>query len=175
MLRQVVGKTSKAISKVHMPYTHKKVSWERISECLKVIQPGDCILTHIDGELTNIFLDYWSHIGIYPGDTLIHESVTKGKLESNLIYFLAHKDDFLILRPKFKIDYRELLDWLKKQKNLKYDFEFEMNDEQWYCFELVAVAYMMASNEVINPVKILGREQYLAKSFLNDLFEVVPC
>ena len=103
----------------------------------------------------------------------VYESTTTGVSCTWLVYFLAHKDDFKVLRPNFQFDTKVLIDFLKKSVGSEYDFEFESGDNQFYCFELVASAYMQASQTVIDPIKTPAGYQYLAKSFLTDKFKEV--
>lgn len=164
---------SRHASKVHFPFTRKKVEQKDIYKAISVLRPGDIILTHVNGEMSNIALNHWSHVGIYqPG--LVYEATTHGVVDSNLVYFLAKKDDFKILRPTFKFDHIQMATFLNGTLGKDYDFEFESNDQQYYCFELAAVAYMQSSEVVINPVKTLAGHQYLHKSFSPDLFIEIP-
>lgn len=173
MFTKFVAFISKWASKVHFPYTRKKVSQERIYNAISALRPGDLILTHVAGELSNIALDHWSHGGVYsPG--IVYEATTHGVSNTNLIYFLAKKDDFKILRPKFDFDPIVLISFLNNQVGKEYDFEFEQNDQQYYCFELASVGYMQASNVVINPVKTPAGYQYLHRSFNEELFHHIP-
>jgi len=167
-----MGKITKWVSKIHLPYTRKRVSQERIISAIKNLKPGDLILTHVDGELSSLFLSKWSHAGVsYTG--LVYEATTKGVKESWLVYFLSHKDDFKVLRPQFQFNVNKLMGFLHDCKGKPYDFEFESEDDQFYCFELAAIAYMKSSNVKIEPVKTLAGHQFLAKSFKTDLFKEV--
>jgi len=172
MLKKILSKSSKVVSKVHLPYTRKRVTQLQIEKALSVLKPGDLILTHVDGELSNIVLSHWSHAGI-SNMGRVYEATTKGVVASWFVYFLAHKDEFKILRPTFDFDHIGLVTFLESAKGLPYDFEFETNDKQFYCFELAAVAYMQVSNVVINPSRTPAGYQYLAKSFSSDLFKEV--
>jgi uncharacterized protein YycO len=164
---------SKLCSKIHLPYTRKRVTQKKIESALYNLKPGDMILTHVDGELSSLLLSHWSHAGISDIGR-VYEATTTGVTCSWLVYFLAHKDDFKILRPTFHYDTKILFDFLKNSVGAKYDFEFESGDNQFYCFELVAAAYMQASQAVISPVKTPAGYQYLAKSFLDKNFIEVP-
>ena len=172
MWNRFVAKVSKFGAKIHFPYTRKKVTQERIYSAISVLKPGDLILTHTSGEASNIALDHWSHAGIYvPG--IVYEATTHGVVNSNLIYFLAKKDDFKILRPTFEFDYIDLASFLNSAVGKPYDFEFEQNDQQYYCFELAAVAYMQSSEIIIDPTKTIAGYQYLHKSFSLENFKEI--
>lgn len=172
-MKKILGKISKKASKIHVPYTRKKVKQSEIAKALSVLRPGDMILTHVDGELTNVVLDFWSHAAAVANIGEVIEATTEGVHPTWLIYFLSHKDKFKILRPTFEFDQIGFVTFLNNAIGKDYDFEFESEDEQFYCFELVAVAYMQVSDVVINPTKTLAGYQYLAKSFSEDLFKEI--
>lgn len=167
--KKIMSKIAQITSKIHMPYTRKKVTQEIVYRALKVLKPGDLILTHVDGELTSIVLSYYSHAAIYDIGT-VWEATTHGVVESNIIFFLAHKDDFAIYRPNFKFDAHKIPEFLKTTLGVAYDFEFNSDNKTFYCFELAAVAYMQTSKAIISPIKTIAGNQYLSRSFMTDNF-----
>lgn len=170
MFTKFLAFISKWASKVHFPFTRKKVTQESIYRAIEVLRPGDIILTHTRGELSNVALDHWSHAGVYlPG--LIYEATTHGVVRTNLIHFLSRKDDFKILRPTFEFDYITLATFLNDAVGAKYDFEFEQDDQQFYCFELVAQSFNKSSEIKLNPVRTPAGYQFLHKSFGPEHFK----
>lgn len=166
----LISQISKFISKIHYPCTRKLITYNQIKRAKNHLRDGDIILTHVRGELSNIFLSHWSHGGVYfEGE--VHELTTHGKESNELAFFLGHKDDFAILKPLFEIDKIKLAKYLEASKNFKYDYKFENDSEKFqYCFEFCAKALMACSNERIHPVKVLFREQFLPESFTERLF-----
>lgn len=171
----MIKKIVKFFSKIHLPFSRKKVSEKLIEQFLKDLKNGDSVLTHVSGELTNFGLDHWSHKATYY-DGYFYESTTEGVKKTHPIYFMAKKDDLLHLRPKFKISFDSFIYFLSSKIDHSYDFEFEDNDDEFYCFELVALAYLNSSLEKISIEKkktLLGHK-YLASSFINSPhFEII--
>jgi uncharacterized protein YycO len=162
----------KLISKIHMPYNHKKMSEAECVAILNIVRSGDIILTHTKGELSSVFLNHWGHAAIYANWGLF-EAVTAGVKESDLMFFLSRKDDVLILRPRFVIDHEKLERYCKYAIGTNYDYSFESGAEKLYCFELVADALITSSSINIDKKRTPLGKKYLAKSFLNENFEVV--
>jgi len=167
----LLGKLSKFISKIHYPCTRKQISYTQIKSAKFILKDGDLVLTHVRGELSNVFLSHWSHGGIYCGGE-IHELVTAGKTNNEVTFFLGHKDDFIILRPKFHVDAEKLAKYLAASAHVKYDYKFENDSDNFqYCFEFCAKALMASAFVTILPVKVLFRLQYMPESFTGLLFD----
>lgn len=141
-------------------------------ELIKILKDGDIALTHTNGELSNFFLDHWGHGAIF-SDGEFGEAVTAGTKKTDPMFFLSRKDDVLILRPKFKINKDTLSSFLSINSGREYDYEFQKEDIQFYCFEYVACAINQNARVKVYPVKTLLGQKYLAKSFINENFDVV--
>jgi len=171
-MKKVISFFSKMISKVHMPFNHKQMTEAECIAIIGIIKPGDILLTHTRGELSNIALDHWGHGAIYSLKGL-YESVTAGLKETDLMFFLSRKDDVMVLRPKFKIYEESLQRYCENAVGTLYDYSFETGAQKLYCFEFVADAIMWAGSDEIETKRTpLGR-QYLASSFQNENFEIV--
>lgn len=171
----MIKKLVKFFSRIHLPFSRKKVSEKLIEEFLKTLKDGDCVLSHVSGELTNFGLDHWSHGAIFY-DGAFYEATTEGVKRTNPIYFMSKKDDLLHLRPRFKIQNELSLSFLNSKINSSYDFEFEDRDNEFYCFELVAFSYLYSTfdNIKIDKKRTLLGKQFLASSFLNNPhFEII--
>ena len=114
---KILGKLSKFVSHIRLPYVRKKVTQAQIKKVISTCRPGDLVLTHVDGELSSLFLDHWSHAGILDMG-LVYDASTTGVDSNWTAFFLARKDDFKILRPKFQFDTKELLDFLERNKDI---------------------------------------------------------
>lgn len=172
MIVKIFGKLSKIISKIHFPYNHKKMTEVECVEILNILKDGDVLLTHTSGELSNFFLDYFGHGAIF-SKLKIYEAVTAGTKETDPMFFLSRKDDVLVLRPKFHINKDTLHYFLSSNENKEYDFEFESEDGQFYCFEYVSCGINKNAKVKVYPVKTILGQKYLAESFRNENFEVI--
>lgn len=169
IFQKVINAGSKLISKIRVPFTHKKMTESRCIKALNILQDGDIILTHTSGEFSNLVLDYWSHAGIYVKGK-IYEATTESVKKTSPMFFLARKDDILIMRPILKVDAELAYDFLEENLGKSYDFEFESNDGQFYCFELVAETLNECSKYNIQQVRTPIGKQYLAKCFIGPYF-----
>lgn len=171
-MKKFFGLLAKIVAKIHAPFNHKKMTEQDCIEILEVIQDGDVLLTHTSGELSNLFLAFFGHGAIFSKGS-IFEAVTKGTKETDPMFFLSRKDDVLVLRPKFHINKDTLHYFLSSNENKEYDYEFESEDGQFYCFEYVATGINKNAKVKVYPVKTPLGAKYLAKSFQNENFEVV--
>ena len=171
-MKKLLSKISKIIAKIHFPYNHKKMTESECLEIIKMMKDGDVLLTHTSGELSNIVLDFLGH-GAIVNKSKIWEAVTAGTKDTDPMFFLSRKDSVYLYRPRFPISLDTMDYFLQENKNLKYDFEFESNDGQFYCFEYVASALNSSSRVKVYPIKTPIGSQYLAKSFINENFELI--
>lgn len=163
---------AKLIAKIHFPYTHKLMCESECLELIGVLQDGDVILTHTSGELSNAVLNHFGHAGLV-NNKKIYEATTLVIKKTDPMFFLSRKDDVIVLRPRLGLKLADMNYFLEENLGRSYDFEFESNDGQFYCFELVAEALKMCSNLSIDTVKTPLGKQFLAKSFLTSEFEIV--
>jgi uncharacterized protein YycO len=171
-IKKIIALFSKLISKVHMPFNHKKMTEAECIAIIGMIKPGDILLTHTRGELSNIALDHWGHGAIYSLSGL-WEAVTAGVKPTELMFFLSRKDDVLVLRPRFGVDTSRLDRYCKYAEGTAYDYSFETGAEKIYCFEYCADAIMESSSAKIETKRTPLGKQYLASSFLENDFDVV--
>lgn len=171
-MKKILGFLSKIVSKIHAPFNHKKMTEQECIEIIESLKDGDVLLTHTSGELSNFFLDYYSHGAIFSKGGLF-EAVTKGTKETDPMFFLSRKDDVLVLRPKFHINTDTLHYFLSSNTGKGYDFEFESEDGQFYCFEYVACGINKNAKVKVYPVRTPAGSQYLSKSFQNENFDIV--
>ena len=77
------------------------------------------------------------HSAVYIGENKILHSVSQGVCEEDILDF-CRTDSLCILR-RIKFDVNNFIQKViyVKEKDIKYDFEFEKNDDEYYCTELV--------------------------------------
>lgn len=113
--------------------------------------PGDILLTRTHGEFGNLFIPgMWKHVGIvgFEGDVI--EAITVGVTSSHLFDFLKKRDIVRLVRPQTLQSVRtDAALAALRLVGSRYDFEFQSDDEEFYCSELVSTAYKMAGQEII--------------------------
>lgn len=174
LVKSIIAKISKFISKIHIPYNHKKMTEEECQEVISILRPGDVVLSHTDGELSNIFLEYWGH-GMIISNSGLYESVTSGVRKTDMMYSFSRKDDLIVLRHNFELNTMLLGQYCNYALGTLYDYNFETSAEKIYCFELVVDAIRYSSKfdcNIFLKKTLIGR-QYLGSSFFNENFDVV--
>lgn len=166
-MKRLFAACSYIVSKIHAPFNHKRISELDCLQILRMVKPGDVLLTHTKGELSNFFLDHWGHAAIVSRFGL-YEAVTAGVKKSDLMFFLSRKDHVMILRPSFAVDEVMLQQWCEKVVGTLYDYNFESDDKRLYCFELAADAIEWSSGKAIKQIQTLAGKKYLGKSFYED-------
>src|SRR3972149_3283542 len=150
LLRRWFLKTTVAISKwaskIHVPFSRKRLTGLDYYEIQPLLSPGTVLLTRTDGELSNVGIPgFWSHVALYLGNNTVIEATTHGVVETDLVTFLMGKDYACALDPRFTVtlDQSQLI-CLKAitQKGKQYDYEFNTSDiTKFYCSELIWWAY----------------------------------
>lgn len=165
----------KLISKLHWPFTHKKITGKEYYELRDNILPGTVFLTKTLGEFSNIINpSKIPHGAIYLGGDKIKyvvEAVGDGVRMIDLVSFLTSKDTLIIVRPKFA-EYEQMklaADIAHKKLGSPYDDEFEDLDDEQYCFELIISSYLEIFYESkFRKETILGKKVYTSNTFLKD-------
>jgi uncharacterized protein YycO len=169
-LLQNAGKLSRAISKVHAPWTRKLVTEEDFLAMDKLLKIGDVISTKTNGELSNPFVPgFWGHVGVYVGNGMVVQATTHGVISTHLAWFLKDKDYCAVSRPNFLSEDQCWLvaDYCKQQVGKQYDFSFNTSDiEKFYCSELYYSAIKFVIGESpFKLKKILGQETVAPSDF----------
>lgn len=131
--------------------TGYKVKGPHIEKIDALLKPGDVLLTRYDHYLGYLLGDligagYYGHAGLYVGDNtdgpqrVLH--MLGGGLKSESIYTFLRKDHVLILRARENMAFAAA----KRAKQMysdgvDYDFDFETDNETYYCFEFVWHCY----------------------------------
>lgn len=163
------------LSRVHFPYSVKKINKTHINEIKSNLKVGDIFFTNIGGYLINLFnISPMNHCAVYIGDNKVIEAVSEGVIETDLMYFLSRKDEIIVKRVTEQDRMPCFINTLKSYIGTKYDFEFEESDGQFYCFELVAISLKKSIKNIkILPCKIFGKFIFLSSSFENTFFNTI--
>jgi uncharacterized protein YycO len=148
------------------------------------IQVGDIILSSSNGEIGSNLINPSDikHGSIYLGRCLDHEvryvseALGEGVKLTDLVSFLVSKDRIVVVRPKFKFDEKKVIESAMTRVGYEYDYEFESGDNQYYCFEHIALSFIDQNDAIeFKKSKTLGYEYYSSDSFLKDdnLFEII--
>lgn len=126
------------IGTAHAPFSHKRVTGVHAAAAIMLLEPGDVLMSHTRGELTNLFIPgYWSHGAIYVGDGLVAEAIAEGVVLTDIISFLTSKDDVAVCDPLFASaeQKRMAAAWARSQAKagVKYDFGFAAGNGATYC------------------------------------------
>lgn len=172
----------KFIANFRIRFTHYEIDGEEYYQIISNLAPGDVFLTKARGEFTNLFNPSkgYSHgaiyVGKFDGRDYVIEATKKGVQMCDLVSFLTSKDGVMQLRAIVDIDDTVLRNESMKLSGKKYDYEFESNDDEYYCFELVYHLLKASIDQEIYLPKtgILGHNFYSAESFTNNpLFDLV--
>ena len=138
------------LGKLQAPWVTKKITGYDYEEILSKIRPGDILLTRALGFFSNFLIPgYWKHVGVMCEGNYVVEALGDGVVKTYLADFVLSKDSVMVVRPTFcneKIACeasREALNYV----GANYDYEFELDNEAFYCSELAYQAYKVAAGE----------------------------
>lgn len=155
-----------------------KVSGAGTERAKRDLRPGDIIMRGYRWYVSDWFINGWyDHAGVYVGNGKIIHAVSEGVVETNVTDFLRC-DRFIILRPD-RGDAKETDEYItnaiervKRMIGKRYDIDFSDNNNQIYCFELAAIAYLELGVHMVDPgwfAKLFGiGPKYLDQSFLSN-------
>lgn len=140
------------VGKVHLP--RRRVKAKHYYQLMKVIRPGDALLSKRRWELTNLVIPgEWTHAALYVGNILgvptVIEAVGSGVRASPLVQFMLGKDKMLCRSPVFaSVDEK----WAACRHaeyfiGRKYDYSLRSNNKALYCSELVWYAYFLGMGD----------------------------
>ena len=135
------------IGKIHVPYSVKSAA-KSYFDILKVIQPGDVILSTTYGHASNLgnpgkFKHAILYIGAENSKPMIIEAIGEGVVKRTLVECIAEKDKIAVIRsneisqdsPNLKV----ALEWANAQVGKPYDYDFDTtgNDkyDNFFCSE----------------------------------------
>lgn len=142
------------IGNIYFKFSSKEHIFARYDEIVEKLEPGDLILTHSDGHLSNLLnRGYWKHavlfIGFENGRPMVMEAIGKGVIKRTLAEMLSSKDRIKILRPTKKLiskpsQIKKMIDWAKTQEGKPYDYKFDSfssnSTDALYCSEFYYMA-----------------------------------
>lgn len=174
----------KFMSNIHSPWSHKQTTGEDYYKAWTILKPGYLIFTHTSGELTNVTIPgFWKHCAIYCKaghdivDELVVDATRKGVTAHPLASFLLHTDYFVILKCKDLTDeeHEEIASHATEKIGCQYDFQFALNNDSFYCFELAFAAICeQQGKQVFEPSLFLGEAKVDGEDFFKSgKFEVV--
>lgn len=138
---------------------------------LKTLQPGDILARGYRDYLDGKFIPgKYSHTGVYIGNGEIIHAVAEGVSECSLIDF-CRCDRLAVIKPRAYQE--EAIAFLKRNLGKPYDFNFESENEAFYCHELCANAYSKLFVPKVTPylgfIRFFNmKPKYLAESFFNS-------
>jgi uncharacterized protein YycO len=146
---------------------HHKLKGREIRRVLESLHKGDIMLRRWDGYLNTIFTPgFWAHAGLYVGNNKAIHALGRGVVLEDILDF-CRADSLAIMRPK-KNDPDKAVETAFKLLGKEYDYEFESNDDQFYCTELCDVCHdrifredyrSMAGNSILSPDAVRESEK----------------
>lgn len=145
-----------------------KLRGEHYREVMKVIKPGDVLLSRSEQYLdTYLIPGFWTHAGFYFGGTkerVIH-AISDGVIIEDIINFMR-TDALVVLRPH-EHHIERAISLAKSMINMEYDFIFDFSDSDTAkvsCTELIYMCY----HKLIKPTKRFGKPIVIADDIYNN-------
>lgn len=162
---------SKLVGHIYIAPKSREIFYEDYEDLIENIQVGDGVLSFSKGELTNYLIEgEYKHCAIYVGIGTVVEAVGSGVRRVPFTKFCSSKDKIAIVRPSFCDTEAKALAALKAIELVgkPYDYEFEPNEEAFYCAELLAYCYLQATNNdsPFIPREVLGVQTVLPSDFI---------
>lgn len=146
--------------------SHYRMKGPDVRAVLDTVQAGDVLLRRYDHYLgSHLTPGYFSHAAIYVGDNRVVHMLGEGICEEDILTF-CRTDAVAVMRcmtagmakaAVIEADY-----WLAK--GVEYDFEFEAEDEEFYCTEFVWKCYgedeRIMYDKYILPDDFLGTKMF---------------
>lgn len=173
---------SKLVGKIHFAPKQRCIKASDVFILKNILLPGDVILTFSLGELTNKFIEgEYKHCAMYAGQERIIEAVGSGVRGESLEDFCSSKDLIGVFRAKFGDEdtARRAVQFAEGQIGRPYDYTFEPNEDAFYCAELIAKAYDVATDgrtpfkyrEVMGVITVLPIDFKLATKKFDQITE----
>jgi hypothetical protein len=154
------------------------VTPQAVNDVLKLIEPGDTLVSCESGRPTSVLIKGWDHNVIYGYSKKIVESVgdkfeeingvrvnVGGVREVDLVKWLYQLKSFALIRPNLPKYIREAASKnALKFIGTSYDYKFEYGPEKLYCSELTYVCYRAEDRNFMADIgpneEILPQEYY---------------
>ena len=135
---------SKAVGKMHAPFSHKEVTGKHVYDIEPHLGPGMVLLSYIRGEVSNLAIPgEFTHAAMVVSDKEVIEASGAGVQKKDLITFMTSKDRVALLHPKFcgAVHMSLALKYAEGCLGAPYDFVFTPGNKAFYCSELIQHAY----------------------------------
>lgn len=159
---------TKAIGKIHAPFTRKKVNGLDVFAIQRSLMPGAVLLTYIRGEMSNLFIPgEFTHAAILHSNKYVIEATSEGVQKKDIISFMTSKDRVVLLYPRFSDaeQMKKAADYASQLISLPYDFLFSDGNEAFYCSELVTFCYEKIVPGVFTRRKRFGVSTVIPNDF----------
>ena len=173
------------VGKIYIAPKKRAIKASHIIAMQDALKVGDIILTYTKGELTNLLIEGdFKHCAMYIGSGTIVEAVGKGVTTQCFEDFCASKDRIAIMRALFcsEAEAQAASRFALFQEGKPYDYNFEPNEDAFYCAELIAESYKEATKDTSPFVKrqVMGVDTVLPNDFFMarkkfDLIMDMPC
>jgi len=136
------------------------------------------LLTRRDKIFSNLFIKgYWKHVARSTDYGVIVEAISKGVTKRSVFERLRASSDYVVIRTKFtdKTDEVAVSDEIEDYIGEKYDWEYQGDNDDLYCSELIWQGYMDAIGEFpIGPRRVGCQDIILPNAFDNSkYFELI--
>lgn len=140
---------SRIIGKTGAPWATKKITAQQYYLLSDALAPGDVLLSHADGHMSNLFIPgFWKHAAMFVGNRpdcreAVIEATGDGVMAANLVQFAMRKDYIAVYRPRFcgPMQWAAASEIAWAQHGKPYDYKFSTAPDAFYCAELVWYAY----------------------------------
>ena len=164
-LLSIIEPVEKVVGKIHLPVTKRLITGEDFYAVQSIIEPGDIVLSRTRLHLTNACIpEFWKHASIISTRQTIIEAIGEGVVETSLYDFCVSKDYLCVLRAFNTLYAIQAAVNAAAMIGLKYDYEFEFGDNEFYCSELVYWAQNRAGLQLN-----YGKGKILPSSFFHAI------
>lgn len=135
------------LGRVKVPKFIKKMDKQDLAYAKKCLRKGDIVLAGRLDTLSHICIGgLLTHSLLYIGNKKFIHSKFSG-VEEKSINLLNEYDTVLVLRHKDMNSKKakKIIDFAKKQINKPYDYDFEPDQDEFYCTELIYYAFLKAN------------------------------
>lgn len=152
-LLNMLSPLTERIGRIHAPFSVKAMSGQDYYTVRDIVRPGDILLSHTEGSLSNPLIPgYWKHVAFVKDSDTVIEAVGKGVVLSTMVDFVLKKDAVMVLSPLFADQQimERAVEVALTLIGLPYDYllEYDLgNNRAFYCAEVVWFSYEMAMRE----------------------------
>jgi cell wall-associated NlpC family hydrolase len=164
---------TKTIGKIHMPFTHTKLTGKHFYSLCLALQPGYVLLSRKRGELSNLAIPgEFTHAAIAcENSTEIIQATGAGVHETELLTYMMPKDRIVVLKATFCS--KEVSAYAAQVANSfighPYDYLFQPDTKAFFCSELVQKCYEIAAGIIpFVPRERFGKQTVIPQDFYDS-------